>query len=301
MTSLVGLHGRTNGRLTQADLDCVRIGKIEAAKLLSTAAYTDVDSLRAINPSIFILVRLFADFSNRVISPELFVSSIIDDLNGFYAKGIRHFEIHNEPNLTLEGLRSSWSDGVSFAAWWASVRNYLRAIHPGLLLGWPGISPGPQSDIRMDENKFLDGAGPVPSKADWIGVHCYWQQPAQVFDRQGGGNYLNYQDRYPGKEIYITEFAMTDPSVASPIKGNSYVKYYQGLVGIKAAFSFVSSSPSDGQGHLTYAGQTWANEDRSLTEIPGIVGARSNVTEFAGIEKHTKSAISSDKSILDLL
>ena len=44
----------------------------------------------------------------------------------------------------------------------------------------------------------------------------------------------------------------------------------RGIPGLGAAFSFVASASSG------FGNETWRNEDGSLTDIPGVVGARTD-------------------------
>jgi len=36
----------------------------------------------------------------------------------FMAKGVRYFEVHNEPNLPQEGLGVAWLNAPGFATWY---------------------------------------------------------------------------------------------------------------------------------------------------------------------------------------
>ena len=53
---------------------------------------------------------------------------MMGDLVPFYSRGVRYFEVHNEPNLVPEGWTQSWSDGQSFGAWFLDVVNRLRRL-----------------------------------------------------------------------------------------------------------------------------------------------------------------------------
>lgn len=259
---LVGLHGRTNGRMQPADFQCVHDGKIEAVKLLSTAAPEDVDNLKFINPNIFIVVRLFVDFQNgRVLTAQQFVDSVKDDMRNFYNKGIRYFEVHNEPNLYIEGYSYSWKNGADFTLWFNDVCRLLKSLFPDVKLGFPGISPGPDvPNVRASELTFLSQVGII--LADWIGIHIYWQSQSEL----DTVNVLPYSQKFVNMPLYITEFS-NPTSLDNATKANQYLKFYsKGLA--KAAFSFASSSPSG------FQNEVWRKEDGTLTVIPGIIGAR---------------------------
>jgi hypothetical protein len=268
---LVGLHGRADGRMQPSDFEVVRIAKIEAVKLLDTADPNDVNVLKSMKPDMFILVRLFEDFRNRIISANDFVSWKIGAIRPFYDRGVRHFEIHNEPNLIQEGLGSSWMNGFGFTNWFNSVYNQLKAVYPDCKFGFPGISPGTTvPGIRMDEKTFISQSNSAIQKADWIGVHSYWVSDVELIEEINGKTYKNYTILYPSKDIYITEFS--NPSnVSKAIKANQYVKYYEGIkqaTQIVSAFSFVCSASHN------FLDETWRYEDGSMSEIPALVGNR---------------------------
>jgi hypothetical protein len=268
---LVGLHGRTDGALQEADFETARVANVEAVKLLTWARPEDIDRLRQLRPDMFILARLMTKIGAPGQFSDFFVGEVQAHMAAFYARGVRYFEVHNEPNLALEGWRSSWQDGAEFARFFLDVRDKLKAKFPEALLGWPGLSPGPVIDeVRQKDWEFVAQADAALRAADWLGVHCYWQSAAQMDDgAEGGRVYRAYRERYPDKVIFITEFSnATEPP---PVKAQQYVAYYQSLQnepGLGAAFSFVSSAPSG------FASEAWRDEAGNLSEIPKIVGGR---------------------------
>ncbi len=272
---LVGLHGRADGSMETADYTPVTQGRVEAVKLLSTAQGTDVDTLRSLNSRAFIAVRMFASFTGRIVSSADFASWMVNDLVPFYSRGLRYFEVHNEPNLVTEGWTLSWSDGQSFGAWFTDVVNRLRPHFPNALFGFPGLSPGGSiSGVRMAQLDFLSGADSAARAADWIGVHCYWMSEQEMNTAAGGLNFAEYRSRFPGKLLFITEFSNPDAGTDKQTKGHQYQRYYQivrAVPGLGAAFSFVVSASSG-----SFAAETWRNEDGTVTQIPGVVGARSD-------------------------
>lgn len=269
---LVGVHGRADGPLQYADEYAVRTAGVESVKLMSTARPGDVDLLRAIRADMFILVRLFADFRDRDVRAYEFVSWLEDDLRNFYNRGVRYFEIHNEPNLQIEGWQRSWQDGRDYGRWHLEVMGRLRAKFPGALFGFPGLSPGPGiTGQRSEIWTFLLAADEAVRFSDWVGVHCYWLSDAEMAQAGGGRVYEEYRRKYPDKLLFITEFSNPGPWVDAPTRGQQYVRYYNALravPGIGAAFAFVLSASAN------FPHEVWRREDGSLTEIPGIVGAR---------------------------
>jgi murein DD-endopeptidase MepM/ murein hydrolase activator NlpD len=271
---LVGLHGRANGPMQDADYPPVAQARVEAVKLLSSAQPGDVDKLRALNPRLFLLVRMFAAFDGRHVSSADFASWMAGDLAPFYSRGLRYFEVHNEPNLVMEGWTQSWNDGRAFGAWFVDVVNRLRPHFPEARFGFPGLSPGDSiPGLRMAALDFLSGADGACRAADWIGIHCYWLSEEEMNSPAGGLGFAEYRSRFPGKLLFVTEFSNPGTGTDKQTKGKQYERYYQmlrTLPGLGAAFSFVVSASTG------FGTETWRSENGSPTEIPALVGARSD-------------------------
>jgi len=270
--ALVGLHGRADGRMQEPDWTAARTGRVEAVKLLSSAAPEDVDRARQIDNNMFVLLRLFVDFRNRSVTASDFARFVKDDMARFYAKGIRYFEVHNEPNLVPEGLGRTWNNGREFGEWFLEVKGILLAQFPEAKLGWPGLSPGPTiPGIRTDEDIFLQDAGNIIRQADFVCCHCYWQNDTELNSRIGGLNYLKYREEYPDQLLFITEFSNPVSGVDLRTKAEQYKQFYTSLrnvPGVGAAFSFVVSASAD------FPYEVWRRENGQQTVIPGIVAQR---------------------------
>lgn len=271
---LVGLHGRADGPMFEPDWQAVTNGRVEALKLLTWARGEDVDRARQINPNMFIMARTMFGFKQNKISPEQFAETVGNDMQKHYDRGIRYFEIHNEPNLTIEGWGTSWQDGSEFGAFFLSVIELLKTRYPECKWGWPGLSPGPAiSGQRFEMWSFVDGARVAMEQADWIGVHCYWQgtNDNAVLTSTTGLLYQAFRDRWPNKLIFITEFSNSSRDVDKAIKARQYVKYYEHLrnqSGVGAAFSFVASATS------FFEHEAWRSETGQQSAIPSTIGSR---------------------------
>jgi len=271
---LVGVHGRADGPMEEADWPAVESANVEALKLLSWARGEDVDRAREINPNMFIPVRAKFSFGHDKISPQQFVETVAADLERHYDRGIRYIEVHNEPNITIEGWGTSWRDGSQFAAFFLESVELLKQHFPEAKYGWPGCSPGPGIDgQRFYMWDFIRGAREAIEAADWLGVHCYWRgaNDQNVFAIQTGLEYQAFRDQWPDKLILITEFSNTSQDVDKAIKARQYVKYFQHLrnqPNVGAAFSFVVSASS------YFRHEVWRSEGGRLSAIPGAIGAR---------------------------
>jgi len=276
---LAGVHGRADGGdPRQIDYNAVRTAKLSAVKLMSSASlanmYMITNSVVAANP--FVLARLFLSFDNdRVVSPIDFAYWVKDDMQKLYDRGVRYFEIHNEPNLRGEGYGSSWKDGAGFALWFMLVADELSPQFPDAKFGFPGCSPG--GDIvengkltRRDQWQFVEEAKAAVESADWIGVHNYWTSRAEMLTEAHGQGWKKFARCWPDKLLFITEFGNPLGHISKLEKGEQYRDYYRALSGQKsvgAAFCYVLS----GSGWNDWA---WVSETGEINEIPAIVGTR---------------------------
>ena len=270
---LVGLHGRFDGQMEEADWQVVQSANIEALRLGSAAAPGDVERALQANPRMLIVVGLQEDIEGRVVRAADFVGRVEAVLGEFYQRGVRYFEVHHQPNLTPEGAGTIWTNGHEFGEWFLEVVGLVKAQFPEAMLGWPGLSPGPAIvGMRQGVWDFMESAGQVVDQADWIGCHCYWQDEAQMFSAAHGLLYRAYRERWPRKLLMITEFSNNALGVDMRTKGNQYLKYYRHLreqPGVGAAFAFVSSAPTG------YATEAWRDESGQPSAIPSLIGSRS--------------------------
>ncbi|MCC6191434.1 MAG: hypothetical protein IT318_20615 [Anaerolineales bacterium] len=251
--SLIGLHGRSNGELEGADYAIVRAARLEAVKITTHATPATVDQLRAINPDMFILIRPLAAFTTvdgrpRRVTPQEFYDWTVADLDRLVANDarLRYVEIHNEPNVAVEGLTASWNNGTEFGTWFLNVLSRYRRRYPQLRFGFPGLSPGPTSAVqgRLDSALFLEQAAAAAQQADWIGLHAYWVNEREFSDEALGLGFSRYRKRFPEKLLFITEFG--NPQQSKGAVADQYARYYallRRVPGLGGAFAYVVSTP----------------------------------------------------------
>ena len=216
--------------------------------------------------------RLFfsVDFNGRArFTPNDFVNFVSNGFEACYEANVRYFEIHNEPNLPNEGMGWNWNSGADFGNWLQQVLNIVKPKFPDAKWGYPGLSPQPNVDA------FLDGSAAAAAACDWIGVHCYWQQPEHQppFPIDGGnsGYYwrAKFKPRFPNQMLLITEFSNNSAGVAPVDKGAQYADYIKLLrteLNIGAAFGFA----------LNWPGQDNNKEGWEGSAIPGTFLARAS-------------------------
>ena len=265
---LIGIHGRADGSMQEPDYATIQSAKkIEAVKLLTNADPSNIDRLLQINHNMFIIYRIYMSIGNRNISPSQFVNDTLFDIQRAYNKGIRYFEVHNEPNLYIEGLNYSWKNGTEFGTWLVSVLSLLHQQFPLGKFGYPGLSPGSNiQDIRLDEDTFFNDSITAVNASDWLAIHTYFIDSTDMQIQIT--RVKNYLQKFSNKPIMITEFSNPIDTVSKTDKGNQYVEYYKSLrnlSGLKAAFSFVISASS------YFGHETWREENGGQTPIPSIL------------------------------
>jgi hypothetical protein len=282
--SLIGLHGRSDGELLGPDYDVVRLAQLEAVKLTTHATPATVDKLRQIRPDMFIMMRPLVDFrlgkAVRQVSPQDFYNWTADDLDRLlsYDRSLRYVEIHNEPNVTLEGLGTNWNDGYEFGDWFLSVLALYRRRFPDALFGFPGLSPGPTSDAhgRLSSEIFIQQAAQAAQQADWVGLHAYWVNERELSDVSLGLDFARYRERFPEKVLFVTEFG--NPAQPKSLVADQYSRYYamlRHLPGLGGAFAYVVSTPDA----IESPRWAWRDEKGNDLGIAAEVGQRRYVQD----------------------
>lgn len=296
-TTLLGLHCRADGPMQESDWEVFRLGKFEALKLTTSSRPEDVDRARAINPDVTILLRLFADFNNRVVTPAEFATWMTGDVKPFYDRGVRDLEVHNEPNLVTEGYGRSWGDGKGFNDWFIAVVELLKPVFPEANFIFPGLSPGPVIEgVRPQEQfSFLAQCDPAISLAKKVACHNYWQNESEMWSVEGGLGYQRFLTRFPGKPILITEFSNVSRTETKAQKADQYVTYRAALGDVEAAYIFVSSASNP-----DFFYETLRHEDGTITVIPQALGGVVVVGSYSMIDSFNTVNLDSVGSLIRL-
>ncbi len=270
---LIGAHGVASGALSERAMELIRQARLEALKLNLEESLETVDSLRAWNPSLFLMVRVTNDFSRASVESKSFTEAVMPAVDRFYQAGIRYFELHTNPNLQVEGWQRSWDSGGEFSIWIRSVAAALRGAFPEISLGFPGLSPGDTvSGWRANAEEFLRQAEEAVHELDWCGVNCYWTDPFGMQSIHGGRWFEFYRNRFPDKLLMITEFYNPSPGVPARTKAEQALAYFRSLrseVGIGAAFSFTITSNGG------YDSVIWSGAKDRSAEWADTIGGRS--------------------------
>jgi len=214
-------------------------------------------------------------------APHQTGQQVFDDHRGVIAelldRGVDKFELHNEPNVVSDGWKSvHWSSAGEFVdEWYTPLARAIRdefkfnAVKPQLI--FPGLTPSFGED---DPGRSVFEWFPHIHRAiadglvDGVGVHCYWQNAAQMRDKNNGLYFLHFIEQDFGKPLWITEFSnnKTEQGEDDVAKGTEYKQYFDLLrehPQIMGAYAFALRSD---QQEFNDRRETWAR-DGKVTDI----------------------------------
>ena len=264
----VGLHGRNSIRFTELDYELVRRARIETLKMLSLTDVSVYERLRRENPHLEFIVRLYDDRLHKGSrpSPDQFVAKMVPIIRQLRTH-VTKFEIHNEPNHVdgIEGWGPSDQHARSFVDWYMPVLRDLKRACPWARFGFPGLALNfPHRDLA-----WLDICRNAVRASDWLGCHCYWQYGNMLHD-EWGLRFKLYHQRFPNKQIEITEFGDSTPDRKREDIAEHYVRYYQALNRypyLASASAFIASSPDP-----AWTTFVWMKEGGEMLPVVPAVG-----------------------------
>jgi hypothetical protein len=187
--------------------------------------------------------------------------------------------VGNEPNhvARYEGWGPDDADAEAFNTWFIEVYDLLKAAHPWAELGFPALAT-PNSYHR--DHAWLELTRPAIDKADWLGVHCYWQtppdEPTGMLAAERGLCFTYYHEQFPDKPLELTEFDNENviwdmAPLSAEALAAEVVTYYQTLYQypyLRSASSFIMSSPDRRWDYFA-----WRSEDGQVRPVVEAVGA----------------------------
>jgi hypothetical protein len=263
----IGLHASADPHISEAEYQEFAELRPGIIKLLSFHDADDIGRLATAHPDAHFIVRAFLSFGNRRISPDQFLEFTIKDVRrALKALSGRKVvvELHNEPNTTLEGLGSSWSDGSTFSAWWRSLLKAYRYALPGVRFIYPGLSPGTTvTGVKQDHIQFIEASRAAVEEADGLGVHIYWSA-FQTMD-QSLALLDDLIGRFRSKPIWITEASYNQGNATAGNIAKDYLRFWRELQTrpVVQGVTYFVASASDPQ----FANQVWVG--RSIGRLVG--------------------------------
>ncbi len=262
----IGLHASADPFITDQEIGEFKTMRPGMIKLLSHHNMDQVRKLAAQHPDVSWVVRAFLDFGGRNVTPQQFFQWTVDSVEqmlGVLNTEDVAVELHNEPNLTPEGLSASWRDGAAFARWWLELLDLYRKRLPGRKFIYPGLSPGSTvTGLKQDHIQFIEASRAAVEAADGLGVHIYWSKFYPMTTSLGVLD--DYISRFRFKPIWVTE-ASNNKEGSPAMKGRQYLTFWQELqkrATVQGVTYFVASSINP-----TFAEEVWVG--RGIARIVG--------------------------------
>lgn len=209
-TCRVGVHGRNDRLFQDIDYQVIRESKAEVVKMMSQTEPEVFERIKRENPNVEIITRLYDDRMNTGghPTPKEFADKMIPRMRALKPYCTK-FQIHNEPNHAagIEGWGPTQEHAQDFNQWFLQVYGLLKEACPWASLGFPGLAiPNHLHKDRV----WLDACQQAIRRADWLGVHSYWQTPRpeqkdQMRDNRLGWTYKYYHNKFPNKTLEILE------------------------------------------------------------------------------------------------
>lgn len=227
----IGLHAAADPDISDAEVAEFAAMRPGIIKVLSFHNPNGIRKLVQQHSDASWIVRTFLDFGGRNISPQQFFNDTISDTErtlGLLQGKQVVIELHNEPNLTAEGMVSTWKDGAAFKDWWLQLLDLYRKRLPNHHFIYPGLSPGASvRGIKMDHVEFVEASRDAVKAADGLGVHIYW---SNVYPMATALNVLDdYINRFRGVPIWVTEASNNKVGTAVHRKGMQYLEFWKEL------------------------------------------------------------------------
>ncbi len=229
--ALIGLHASADPGISDAEIGEFHEMRPGIIKVLSFHDPAAISKLAANEPNAKWVVRAFLDFGGRNITPAQFLNDTLSDvqrtLNLLQGKDVV-IELHNEPNLQVEGLHSSWADGAGFNKWWLELLRLYRNALPGRRFIFPGLSPGHSvSNVKQDHIFFIESCREAVDAADGLAVHIYW---SNVYPMSTALGVLDdYIARFQFRPMWVTEASNNKDGTSSSRKAHEYLKFWNEL------------------------------------------------------------------------
>jgi hypothetical protein len=229
-------------------------------KVLSCHGEDDIARLAAAHQDAHWIVRAHLSVTARLFTPGQFLNDTIKDvrraLNQLKGRNVV-VELHNEPNLTKEGLGSSWSDGTGFETWWLDLLGKYRRAFPDVRFIYPGLSPGSSvTGVKLDHIKFLEASRAAVEAADGLGVHLFW---SNVFTMNQALDLLDdLTSRFRDHPIWITEAGWNGPIITPEEIAGQYLLFWNKLQkrpNIQGVTYYVASASDPGLASRVWVGR----------------------------------------------
>ena len=278
-TCRIGVHGRNDHGFTEDDFRVIRESGVEAVKMMSQTEPAVFGRIKQISPDIEIITRLYDDrIGHGHPTPAEFVermAPVMAALQPYCAK----YQIANEPNHVqrYEGWGPDDDDARNFNQWFLETYRLLKQACPWASLGFPGLAI---PDFAHRDRAWLEICRPAIERADWLGVHCYWQtppdRPSVMLDEHFGLTFKHYHRQYPDKTLEILECGNSNVHnpqwpISEDDIAREYVAWLQEVFNhayINSASFFLLSSPD----RASWDFFSWRTENNFVKPVVHAIG-----------------------------
>jgi hypothetical protein len=245
----IGLHASADPSIPEAEFKEFADMRPGMIKVLSLHSGEAIARLAKQTPEASWIVRAYISLDNRNVGPEQFVNDTLNDvqraLNNLPGRDVV-VELHNEPNLKIEGLFSSWADGAAFGTWLGAALKIYRARLPGVRFIYPGLSPGSAvNNFKHDHIQFIEASRAAVEACDGLGVHIYWSSVYPMATALGVLD--DYISRFRSKPIWVTEASNNKGGATAAEKATQYLQFWNELqkrATVQGVTFFVASASS---------------------------------------------------------
>lgn len=266
----IGLHASADGYVDSAEFEQFRILKPGVIKVMSSTEPRHVAQLGQEHAGATFIVRAFLDFRGKTypVSAQEFVNSTLSDvkrtIDHLPAQSEILVELHNEPNLRQEGAEVSWRDGRAFGEWLGAVsRMYQEALASRKVkLMYPGLSPGPAFDGRIEAKRFFADsvAAGALTHLSAVGVHAYWSEPWPMAQALAWVDW--HKTACPNWDVWITESCNNGklPISKASQKAREMVQFWQEMKKrpfVRGVTFYVASARDKSWSWETGSCETW--------------------------------------------
>lgn len=224
----IGLHASADPHITEEEHREFKQMRPGIIKVLSFHSAADIARLAREHLKASFIVRAFLDFGERRITPEQFLNDTLSDVRRALTQ-LRDrdyvIELHNEPNLAVEGLGRSWRNGSEFSRWWLELLELYRRELPTSKFIYPGLSPGHVvTAIKADHIQFIEASREAVEAADGLAVHLYW---SNVYPMGKALEVLDdYHSRFRNRPIWISEASHNKVGATPSEKARQYLQFW---------------------------------------------------------------------------
>ena len=271
----IGLHASADPDISPLEHQEFARMRPSIIKVLSHHSAEDIAQLARAHPRASFIVRAFLSFGQqgeRDLSAEQFVNDTIGDvtraLNQLGGRDVV-IELHNEPNLVIEGWGASWRTAANFNSWYLSVLRQYRQHLPNHRYIFPGLSPGGGINrVRHEHTSFIEACRPAVNASDGLGVHIYWSRHYAM--SRSLAQLDDYIRRFTTTPIWVTEASNNKDGVSHEQKGHEYLRFWRELQQrptVQGVTYFVASS------RTAFPDEVWVHNGQSHG-IGTVIGSR---------------------------